>query len=275
MTSLSPAHESLLDRFRRNVGSDNLTAFVPEVLADMDARYAFSSTRNVLSVLRRAYPDCAAFGAEFEKRRVIWQADAEKQTMTDRQAEKYLDWDFLQMFRHGWHDDMTPAERFALALYTMWEPARVDYTPMKVVQRTPRTFEDGVNYCVVHANSITIIFHAFKTAKALGDVVRRMPRHLERATRAWLADHPGTWLFQDEQGKPWQEQRLAALVRAPFQRLLGMDVGISMIRHAYATHFNRDAPTLSDMKETANAMMHGVMMNQAYRFAHGATSGQT
>ena len=161
---------------------------------------------------------------------------------------------------------MSEEEYFALCLYTMWEPVRTDYTPMKIVTRKPKKLEDGMNYIIVYKKYISVVFHSYKTSKTYGDVTRRMPKDLERVTRQWLLTHPGTYLFQDEDGKPWTEQRLGATVRRPFQRIHDMDTGISMIRHAYATYMNRGAPPLQQMTKTANRMMHSVTTNHAYRF---------
>jgi hypothetical protein len=182
-------------------------------------------------------------------------------------VEQYVAWPDLLAWRDANWDSLNQQEQLLLALYTYWEPARVDYTPMKIVPRKPKTLEDGMNYMVIKKTSIDVIFHAFKTQKTLGDVTRKAPKVLERLLRAWVETHPGQeYLLQDDDGKPWQTQRLGTAVRRIFQTYHSLDTGISMLRHSYSTHLNRGQKSLADLNKTAGRMMHGVLMNQAYRF---------
>jgi hypothetical protein len=266
MDTLSPSHKSIIRKLQADTQAENLAAAPAKTIAAMDNRYSHSSTRVALSALRKLYPNCAAFEKEMKKRQPGFLKLDESQEPTQKQRDKFMSWDALKDFREQYKDDMSDEEYFALCLYTMWEPARVDYTPMKVVSRKPRKLEEGMNYMVVGKSSITTIFHAYKTHWKYGDVVRKMPKALERVTREWLAKHPGTYLFQDASGQPWQPQRLAAAVRSPFQRIHKMDTGISMIRHAWATKFHAGQKPLKELKKAANNMMHGVLQQQAYRF---------
>ena len=266
MDTLSQSHQSIIRKLQADTQTDNLAAAPAKTIAAMDKRYSYSSTRVALSALRKLYPTCKAFEAEIQKRKDSYHKLDESQEPTQSQRDKFISWDNLTEFREQYKSKLSEEEYFAMCLYTMWEPARVDYTPMKVVNRKPRKLEDGMNYLVVGKSSITTIFHAYKTHWKYGDVVRKMPKALERVTRSWLANHPGTYLFQDENGQPWQPQRLAAAVRRPFQRIHNMDTGISMIRHAWATKFHAGQKPLKELKSAANKMMHGVLQQQAYRF---------
>jgi hypothetical protein len=232
----------------------------------MDQRYSFSSTRVALVALRKAYPDSKEFEKEYQSRRPEWVKIDTAQEPTEKQMEKFMKWEDVLEFRETYKDQMSEEEYFLLCLYTMWEPVRADYTPMKVVNRKPKVLEDGINYLVVNKSSISCLFHSYKTAKTYGDVIRKMPKPLERVTREWLQNHPGTYLLQGENGNPYQAQRLSSAVVRPFQRILEGNVGITMLRHSYSSFMNRGAPPLAAMKKTANGMLHSVMTNQAYRF---------
>jgi hypothetical protein len=59
---------------------------------------------------------------------------------------------------------------------------------------------------------------------------------------------------------------LGATVRRPFQRIHDMDTGITMLRHAYATHINKGMPDLGELHRRSHGMLHSMATNQAYRF---------
>jgi hypothetical protein len=264
--SLSKAEATTIRKLRGDVGHDDLAAEPKKTIAAMDARYSVSSTRVALVGLRKEYPACKEFETEFQKRRPTWTKIDTAQEPTERQEAKFAKWEDILTFRDTYRDQMSEDEYFLLCLYTMWPPVRADYTPMKVVARKPRVLEDGVNYLLLRKKSVAVLFHSYKTSKKYGDILRRMPKPLERVTRAWIQNHPGTYLFQDADGTPWQPQRLGSTVRRPFQRIHGMDTGITMIRHAYSTFVNRGMPALSELQKRSAGMLHSMATNQTYRF---------
>jgi hypothetical protein len=264
---LSTGQAIVIKKLRGDLGVEDLSADVKATLAAMDKRYSFSSTRVALAALKKAYPATKEFAAESAKRRVEYKKLDESQEPTEVQREKYVAWPDVLEFREQYKDQMSPVEYLLMSLYTMIEPVRADYTPMKIVARKPKTLEDGTNYIIVRPKTMEFIFHAFKTQKTIGDVQRKVPKPLERVVRNWLETNPGqTYLLQNEDGSPWQEQRLGASVRRIFQRFHGLDTGISMLRHSYATYINRGQKSLADLKKTSSRMMHGVLTNQTYRF---------
>jgi hypothetical protein len=264
--SLSKAEATTIRKLRGDVGHDDLASDPKKTIAAMDARYSVSSTRVALVGLRKEYPACKEFETEFQKRRPTWTKLDTAQEPTERQEEKYVKWEDILEFRDSYRDQMSEEEYFLLCLYTMWAPVRADYTPMKIVERKPRVLEEGMNYLLLRKKSVAVLFHSYKTASKYGDVLRKMPKPLERITRDWIQKHPGTYLFQDADGTAWQPQRLGATVRRPFQRIHKMDTGIGMLRHSYATHINKGMPTLSELHKRSSGMLHSIAMNQTYRF---------
>jgi hypothetical protein len=262
----TPAHQSILNKLRADTKEHDLSAHPARTLAAMDARYSFSSTRVALNALRKAYPACKEFETQAAERRDKWRSIDTAQEPTEVQKKKYMSWERLQEFRDENEYKMTDEEYFVMCLYTMWEPARADYTPMKIIKRKPRKLEEGMNYLVLGKRNVDVIFHAYKTAGTYGDVTRRMPADLAAVTREWIADHPGDYLLQDSNGVPYQPQRLGQIVRRVFQRLNSSDTGISSIRHAYATHVYKSMPSLQSLNQTSRNMMHGILTGQAYRF---------
>lgn len=265
--SLSVSQLTTVKKLQGDRGIDDLSEDPAATIAAMDARYSLSSTRVVLTALKKMYPACKEFAAEATKRREQFRKLDEAQEPTEKQEQKFVKWEDIITFRDEYKDEMSLEDYFLLCLYTMWAPVRADYTPMKIVDRKPKVLEDGMNYIIVRPKSIDVLFHSYKTHKVYGDIQRKMPKALERVTRQYLEQRPGqTYLFQDEKGQPWQSQRLGASVRRPFQRIHGMDTGISMIRHAYASHMYAGMPALKDLRKISESMMHSVTTSQTYRF---------
>jgi len=265
--SLSTPQAITVKKLQDDRGVDDLSEDPAATIAAMDARYGLSSTRVVLTALKKTYPACKEFAAEATKRREQYRKLDEAQEPTEKQEEKFVKWEDILDFRDQYKAQLTEEEYFLLCLYTMMPPVRADFTPMKIVPKKPRVLEDGMNYIIVRPKSIDLLFHSYKTHSVYGDLLRKMPKPLERVTRQWLETHPDqTYLFQDEKGQPWQAQRLGATVRRPFQRIHGMDTGISMLRHAYASHMYAGMPALKDLRKISESMMHSVTTSQTYRF---------
>ncbi len=262
---LNPTQASTIKTLRRDVGNEDLSASPAATIAAMDKRYVLSSTRVVLAALKKVYPDCKEFAAESAKRRVEFKKIDESQTPTAKQAEKYVAWPDVLAFRDQHREDMTDTEYLLLCLYTMWPPVRADYTPMEIVTRKPRKLTDGTNYVIVSKGSISVLFHAYKTHAVYGDLLRKMPKPLERVTREYLAARPDQkYLFEDG-GVPWQAQRLGVTIRRIFQRFHGLDTGISTLRHSFATHSYRGMPAMTELKKLSQSLMHSMSTSQAYR----------
>jgi hypothetical protein len=264
---LSRSAATILRLLSGDLGVEDLSLDPKATIAAMDERYSFSSTRMAIAALKKGYPACKEFTEESAKRRLEFKKLDESQVATERQVETYVAWPDLLAWRDANWDSLNQLEQLLLALYTYWEPARVDYTPMKIVKGKPKVLEDGMNYMVIKKTSIDVIFHAFKTHKTIGDVTRKAPKPLDKLLRAWVETHPGQeYLLQDDEGKPWQTQRLGTAVRRIFQTYHSLDTGISMLRHSYSTHLNRGQKSLAELNKTSGRMMHSVITNQAYRF---------
>jgi len=253
-----------LKKLREDTGAQDLSEDTAKTLAAMDARYSFSSTRVALSALRKEYPDNKVFEKEIKARMDKWHQLDDSQEATQSQQDKYIRWESIMEFRKLHDEDLTPTQRFLLALYTDIPPVRLDFTPMKVVSRKPATMEDGMNY-YVRSKAPYFIFHAYKTAVKYGDKVVKVPKKLKAAIDAYVPE-TNTYLLQDEEGKPWQEARLSQNVTRIFKQFHGLNTGVAMLRHAYATKYHKGQRPLADLKKTASSMMHGPLQSMSYRF---------
>jgi hypothetical protein len=262
---LSPSHRSIIKKLRADCGTEDLSVNPEATLKAMDARYSASSTRQALSALRKAYPVAKKFEQEMKARYTKFRALDQSQQPTQKQADNFVSWDNLIEFRDAYYKDMSPIQRLLLALYTYIPPVRADYTPMRIINRKPTTFEEGHNYLVWNSQPY-FIFHAYKTASRYGDKYVKIPAALKRELSLYLNTFIDNEYLFEGKGKPWSPARLSVEVRKIFQQFHQMDTGINLIRHAYLTKYHAGQKPLEELQKVASAMMHGPMLSQAYRF---------
>lgn len=265
---LTGPQTSIMKMLRADTGAQDLSRDPKETIAAGDKRYSASTMRNVLSTLRRVYPDNQFFIDEMAKRKEVFVEIDTAQTATPRQVEQFIKWDDVLALRDDKFDVMTPEERVLLGLYTYIPPVRLDWTPMELVSRKPRNPEEGMNYLVFGVGSVSALFNAYKTVKQYGEKYFKLPAKLGRLIRDYLALNTldRKYLFQDEAGRPWSPSRLGASVQRIFQKYKNMDTGVSMLRHSYATQFHEGQKPMKELKGVASKMMHSPTMSQTYRF---------
>ena len=262
---LSASHRSFLKKLRADTGTEDLSVNPAATLKAMDARYIPSSTRSVLTMLRKVYPDNKKFEQEMKDRYQLYKKIDNTQQPTEKQEENFVSWDNIIAFRDQYYGEMSPVERLLMALYTMIPPVRADYTPMKVVPRKLAKYEDGFNYLVMTKKPY-FIFHAYKTHAKYGDKIMPIPKDLEKEIKAYLATVPDNTFLLESGGKAWSAAKLAATVRKIFQKYHSLDTGINLIRHAYLTKYHAGQKPLAELMKVSESMMHGPMLSQAYRF---------
>jgi hypothetical protein len=258
-----PSQLSALKLLRKDTAVEDLSLDPIKTIKAIDERYIPSSSRVALTALRRTYPDNPVFIHEMKKRYPMWKKIDTSQKATQKQENNYIAWDKIIEFRDEYYEEMSPVQRLLMALYTYIPPVRLDFTPMKIVARKPRTLEDGINY-YVNCQSPYFLMHAFKTHAALGDRIIKVPAKLKTEIDKFLS--PGQQYLLETDGKPWRENYLGQMVTKMFKQYHNMSTGVSMLRHAYATKFHAGQLPLADIQKTASAMLHGPLQSMTYRF---------
>jgi len=263
--TLTASHASFLKKLREDTGVEDLSVNPAATLAAMDARYITSSTRAVLTMLRKVYPDNKKFEQEMKDRYKTYKKIDTTQQPTAKQEENFVSWDNIIAFRDQYYDEMSPTQRLLMALYTRIPPVRIDYTPMKIIPRKLAKYEDGMNYLVMTKKPY-FIFHSYKTHGTYGDLTTVIPKDLQKEIAAYRALFPNqTYLFETG-GKPWKESKLGVEVRKIFKQFHGLNTGVNLLRHAYDTKFYEGHKSLAEITKLSTAMMHSPMLGQAYRF---------
>lgn len=259
----SASQLSILRTLRKDTGVQDLSLDASKTIAAIDARYSFPSSRQALATLRKEYPATKEFLEEIQERGKIWKKDSMNQQPTEKQVDAYISWEHLLEFRDMYYDEMTPVQRILMALYTYIPPVRLDYTPMQIVSRKPKTLKDGMNY-LVQGKKPYFLFHAYKTHATYGDKAVLIPAPLKKELDKYIVEGQ-TYLFEDK-GEAWTDARLSQNIQRIFKQFHNMNTSATMFRHAYATKFHRGQKPLSELTKTAEAMMHSPMQSMGYRF---------
>lgn len=257
---LSKSYASMIRSLQKDVGQEKLDDHCPAVIAAMDKRYTFSSSRQALSALRKAYPECQHFIDEMKKRMSTF--NAPPTGPTEKQENRYIAWGKICEFRDMYKEDMTPTERILMALYTYIPPVRLDFTPMKVVKRKPAKLEDGINYYVSGCAKPYFLLHSYKTHKVYGDKEIPIPDILKTELDLFVKEDQ-VWLLGKD--KPWEPETLSNAIKRIFKKYHGMESGVNTLRHSYATMYHAGQKPLIELQAAAGAMLHSPMMSMAYR----------
>jgi hypothetical protein len=257
-------YASHIKHLRADTGKEDLSADIKGTFAAMDARYSFTSTRVALSALRKLYPDNKEIVDEMMRRREQYKKLDTAQEPTEKQKKKFISWDDIITFRTDYQEGMSATEKLLINLYTLIPPARADYGKMLIVDRKPKTPEDGCNYLILRPKTASFLFHAFKTHRTMGDQMAKIPASLQKIIREYVK--PGQKYLLEHDGKPWSDELMSMSVRRMFQKYLHMDTGISMIRHAYCTNVHAGEKSITENGTIAKKMMHSPMLSQCYRF---------
>jgi hypothetical protein len=158
---------------------------------------------------------------------------------------------------------------FVLALYTDVPPRRnQDYLDMYIVKKWNENMPKDKNYLDIAGKQL--VYEKYKTAKKYATQKQAIPDSLWNATQLFFKFHP-LWkgmakrkaepikLLVGADGSPLTA--VNAITRL-LNKVFGMKVGSSMIRHIYLTDKYKD--TLEEMKKDSEAMGHSVAQQKDY-----------
>ena len=262
MAALTATHHSMLKKLREDIGVEDLSIDTAKTIAAVDARYIPSSARVTFTMLKKVYPGVQAFIDEAKKRAVPARAAQLSQVPTEKQAEAHVPWDKIIAWRDS--TELPILDKLIVGLYTYLPPQRVDYTPMLVVKRLPKTLTDGMNYLVMLKKSARFVFHAYKTAKVYGDRTIKIPPPLFSLLTTYLGERRDGYLFQDGV-MPWTPSRLGANLRRIFLKAFGKLISVNALRHSYITKECAGMPSIAATSAAAVSMGHSVITHQTYR----------
>jgi len=191
--------------------------------------------------------------------------EEQKQTMTEKEKEKWMTWpQFQEAGLKIMKDDKVPLETRILAgLCTQIPPARLDYTKLAIYSGSTPADVSG-NFIEVRINgtmTMEVFIQEHKTAKAWGTLRRVLPAPLVKLIHTWMMQYgPGAVLFDDV-----TPAALGKRVTRMFEQYTGKPASMNTLRHAYSTHEREGEKSYKEKNTLSMTMGPSVTMSDLYR----------
>jgi hypothetical protein len=146
-----------------------------------------------------------------------------------------------------------------VSLYTLNPPVRADYGEMEVHSKYDKNRTGNE---LIWNKSPAFIFRDYKTAKTYGEVKIPVSKSLQQVIAGWfehLGETPSHLL-----GKASSPNTFAVYVASTFKQLLGKELGVSMLRHAYITHMFPKLKSIKQKQDLARKMLHSKELQEKY-----------
>jgi hypothetical protein len=213
------------------------------------------------------------YRAKMSNARDTSDAVAKLQVATPAEDAKWIDWNDILKVRDSLKPTSNSSKQFQnyliLCLYTMIEPQRLDYSPMRFV--TADTGSKTENLCVLNDTGAVFIFNAFKTKewyeKKYGEV-KKMTASAElfEVLKTWRTINTSDWLITKTDGKtPLSDVMLGQRIQAIFEAAVGKKTSVDILRHSYVSFMRQNEMKLVDKENMAKNMGHSASMNEMYR----------
>jgi len=245
------------DKVQYNILSDLLKWFEKEELGA-------SSQKVYLSAIKHSNPE--GFPAPLqEKLNDLYKAQSKRdtqQTLTDTQQERFVKWDEIAKLQEEFPEPKTTAkwkQYLVVSLYTLNAPVRADYAEMEVHTKYDKKRTGNE---LIWNKTPKFIFRKYKTAKTYGEVSIPVSKPLQKVIADWF-NHLGNippYLL----GSPSTPNTFAVYVASTFKQLLGKELGVSMLRHAYITHMFPKLKSIKQKQDLAQKMLHSKDLQEKY-----------
>lgn len=188
------------------------------------------------------------------------------QELSETEKLKYMEWpqilETVEKIRLAVHDLESFQDYLIVCLYTLMPPVRLDFAEMKVVSEEPA--EHGANYLIWNQNPY-FLFTDYKTYKTHGAQRTPLPPALIDVVREWRTMVDDDYLLLGANGLPIQAWDLGQTLIRIFEKYANKSVGVSILRHSYASWVRRHELSFKQSAELARQMGHSQTMSALYR----------
>lgn len=154
--------------------------------------------------------------------------------------------------------------RLLLAMYTYLYPVRADYHSTQIVQEGQEPTYP--NYLRISENSSELLLRDFKTARHYPPIhYPQIPEELHRMIVASLQEKPRSFLFEGANGKPYTRPRFSHWASEILERLFGVELNITLLRHLFISSLSMDLP-LQELQRIGNLMGHSFARQRLYKW---------
>ena len=196
-----------------------------------------------------------------------------KNTLSEKEKKKFITLDEIIAVRNKllkrYHKSNLKSDYIdymLVSLYTMFPPRRViDFCLMKIANKLDETTDKEHNFLLVSDKKMEFIFNRYKTDFAYGTQKFDVPKDLEKVLRYWIEKYQqGEYLLQYKPSYEPNENNLTKYMIRLFDAEAGKPAGISVLRHAYISHFNNKKMTVEQRKDISSKMAHSIFLQLEY-----------
>lgn len=200
------------------------------------------------------------------------------QVTTEAEQSKWASWADIIKTRDQLKEKAKDFKSFqnylVVCLYTMIEPQRLDFAPMRFVSTVPTVAEGERNFNICHITDTgaTFIFNEFKTKewyeKRYGETKKIVaPAELFAVLSLWREkyNHKEWLLLKLDEVTPITEKTLGQRIQAIFETEMKVPVSVDILRHAFISHRRAGEMSITDKAVMAKNMGHSEGTNELYR----------
>ena len=161
-----------------------------------------------------------------------------------------------------------------VSLYTLIEPIRLDYAPMKIIYKIEDD-DNETNFLYINSrNSKKFILNEYKTSKTYSKVELQIPSELNSIINLYLKFHKSVYTKNDEdnsfimnfKNEPLKSTELTMLIPKSFSQYTDKHITLNLLRHIYCTEKIqlKNPEQLAQETQIAKNMCHSLIMQQKY-----------
>jgi hypothetical protein len=200
-------------------------------------------------------------------------SDNEKDIIIRRSKNKPTE---LQVAREGHklslHDfvnkrnenDINIIDKLLLAMYTIIPPVRIDYYATHIIKNGEEPETD--NYIILKNGEAELVIRKYKTSRKHGEIRHPiLPDELYRIIIQSLKEYPRKYLFENN-GKPFTPNGFCKWSSVALERLFGVELTLTMIRHIYISSLELSKMTVEEKKNIGKLMGHTIGIQAEYEW---------
>lgn len=222
-----------------------------------------SSQKVYLSAIKHSDPDAFPKALQDKLNELYTEQNKRdvRQVLTEAQQEKFMKWDDIMKAYKSFEpsNDTRWKEYVVMSLYLLQAPVRADYGEMQVFPKYDK--KRTGNELIWNKNPV-FVFRDYKTAKTYGEVKIPVSKPLQNVIRGWFNHLDGTPTYL--LGNEISPNTFAVYVARTFKKLVGRELGVSMLRHAYITHMFPKLKSIKQKQLLAKKMLHSRDLQEKY-----------
>ena len=161
-------------------------------------------------------------------------------------------------------DGINIIHKLLLAMYTLIPPVRVDYYATQFIKENE--IPDTENYIILKNGEAELVIGNYKTSKKWGKIVHsKLPDTLYKIIIQSLEEYPREYLFE-RNGNPFTRNGFSKWSSSVLNKLFGVDLTLTIVRHIYLTHQDLSKMTVQQRKQLGAAMGHSIELQATYQW---------